>query len=107
MKSWMMNVLRGFGIVFLVASALIVIGEMSQMVHDIGARQPHQLDCEPWLIAFAVASFGGLLWQTGKVTETLTVMTKSFPAMLDLVKSRLPGGSRKTDPPVVSPAPPV
>jgi hypothetical protein len=105
MKTWMMNVLRGFGVVFLVAAAVIVLGETSQIVHAVIAKEKHELHWDPWLIAMGVASFGGLLWQTGKITETLTEMGKAVPSLIDYVKSRVPGGRRNTDPPPPPPTP--
>ena len=104
MKDWMMNVLRGFGVVFLVGGAIIALAEIAQIVYAVIERTKHDLHWDPWLIAMGVSSFGGLLWQTGKITETLTEMGKAVPSLIDYVKSRVPGGRRNTDPP---PPPPV
>lgn len=106
MKNWMMNVLRGFGVVFLIAGAVIVLAEAAQIIFAVIAKQKHELHWDPWLIAMGVASFGGLLWQTGKITETLSEMGKAIPSLIDYVKSRVPGGRRVTDPPPPAPVPP-
>ena len=107
MNALLMNVLRGFGVVFLIAGAVICVGEVSQIIHAVIERTKHELHWEPWLIAMGVASFGGLLWQTGKITETLTEMGKAVPSLIDYVKSRVPGGRRNTDPPPPPPAGPA
>jgi hypothetical protein len=107
MKAWMMNVLRGFGLVFLIAAAVIVLGEVAQIVYATIEKKQHELHWDPWLIAMGVASFGGLLWQTGKITETLNDLGKALPGVFDLVRSRLPGGKLATDPPPPPPPEPI
>ena len=107
MRPWMMNVLRGFGFVFLIAASAIVVGEVAQIIYAVVERKKHDLHWDPWLIAMGVASFGGLLWQTGKITETLNDLGKALPGVIDMVKSRLPGGRRATDPPPPPPPPPT
>lgn len=89
-------VMQVWGLIFMMASLVIVGGELYQMIEALRTTAKHDWHWEPWGGAIGVGSFGALLWQTGKITAALEIWV---PYIIEFIKNMKPGGRRSTDPP--------
>jgi len=101
-KNYVINVMRFFGLFFMAGAMMIAGKEMVDIFRDMMGTAEHTFHWEPWFGSIGVGSFGGLLWQTGKITAALETWA---PLVLEFIRTMRPGGRRSTDPPAGEPVP--